>query len=462
MVPDPPEEYAVITPDLDLSRRWFVEHVTGHRNRPAHDPLRYLPVLVAALIVVSLAGAGVYTLSAPGPASPVAAPVVIQPAVVEVVSGAGPALRTSTGASPGAAQNTPTLVGATSTTVPWAAPLALTVSNGTFVQVLATDAGGTPLAGVIERHRLHEGDTDQGAGWRSTGTMLMPGMTYHLSATTVDAAGRSASHTLTATASRAAHYLHATISPSDHAVVGVGLPVIVTLDRRVDDPVARAAVLARLTVSSLPRVVGAWRWITGSELHYRAATYWASGTQLTATADLRRLALPDGTWGEESHTSTWSIGRSFVSTVDNTTHLMTSTVDGVAVRVMKTSLGRPGYDTHGGVHLVLEKQASIVMDSATTGHAVGDKDYYKETVLWTVRISYSGTFVHSAPWSVQDQGLRNVSHGCINLSPTDAEWFFGQALRGDIVEIVNTGVGPVRSDPGMSDWNYTFADWQRA
>ena len=230
----------------------------------------------------------------------------------------------------------------------------------------------------------------------------------------------------------------------------------------VTSPQARAAVIARLTVVTTPAVQGAWRWMSPNELHYRGANYWASGTKISAGADLSRLQLPDGTWGEGTHTSSWSVGRSFVSTVDNKTHLMTSRLDGTIVRVMKASLGRPGYDTYGGAHLVLEKQASLVMDSATTGHVLGDKDYYRETVLWTVRISYGGTFVHAAPWSVQDQGVRNVSHGCINLSPTDGQWYFGQVRRGDVVDVVNAALGPKRDDPGMSDWNYSFAQWKTA
>ena len=346
--------------------------------------------------------------------------------------------------------------------IPWSAPLAVTVTDGVVTHVVATDAEGTTLDGAIEQSHLRGGVAERGTGWHSYAATLLPAMAYRLVVTVEDTDGKSTVHVMTAKATKAARYLHAVISPADHAVVGVGLPVIVTLNQPITDLLARAEIQARLTVATSPMVEGAWRWMSPSELHYRSANYWASGTQLVATANLRRLQLPDGTWGEGTHSSTWTIGRSFISTVDNTTNLMTSTLDGKVVRVMKDSLGRPGYDTLSGVHLVLEKQSSLVMDSTTTGHSVGDKDYYKETVLWTVRISYGGAFVHYAPWSVLDQGLRNVSHGCINLSPADAEWFFGQALRGDIVDIVNTGVAPNRHDPGMSDWNYTFAEWQQA
>ncbi len=52
--------------------------------------------------------------------------------------------------------------------------------------------------------------------------------------------------------------------------------------------------------------------------------------------------------------------------------------------------------------------------------------------------------MHSAPWSVGQQGRENVSHGCINLSPERAAWFFGFSQPGDVVEIENS-IGPTLS-----------------
>lgn len=120
-------------------------------------------------------------------------------------------------------------------------------------------------------------------------------------------------------------------------------------------------------------------------------------------------------------------------------------------------MGRPEFPTRNGVHLVLEKEGSKVMDSAT----VGLPGEYLTKVEWAVRISYSGTFTHSAPWSVKDQGVRNVSHGCINLSPAGAKWFFDQARRGDVVEVVGSSAGPKLTDPGAVDWNVPFEEWKR-
>jgi lipoprotein-anchoring transpeptidase ErfK/SrfK len=196
-----------------------------------------------------------------------------------------------------------------------------------------------------------------------------------------------------------------------------------------------------------------------SELHYRGPTYWTSGTSITLSANLRRLQLSDGTWGSGTRRTTFRIGDAMVSTVDVTKHVMAIRRNGKLLRVAKVSTGRDKYPTKGGVHIVLEKTRLKVMDSATVGIPRNSPDGYYEKVPFSVRISNGGAFVHAASWSVRSQGVRNVSHGCVNMSPADAEWFFGLAKRGDIVNVLNSPVKPVLWDPGMSDWNIAFADW---
>ena len=67
------------------------------------------------------------------------------------------------------------------------------------------------------------------------------------------------------------------------------------------------------------------------------------------------------------------------------------------------------------------------------------------------RISFSGIYVHSAPWSVGQQGYSDVSNGCLNVSPDNARWFRQNTLRGDVVVIVKNTVrtaSPGRRRPG--------------
>ncbi len=50
---------------------------------------------------------------------------------------------------------------------------------------------------------------------------------------------------------------------------------------------------------------------------------------------------------------------------------------------------------------------------------------------YAIRVTSGGVYVHSAPWSVGSQGYENVSHGCINLSPDNAAWYFDTVRVGD-------------------------------
>ena len=46
-----------------------------------------------------------------------------------------------------------------------------------------------------------------------------------------------------------------------------------------------------------------------------------------------------------------------------------------------------------------------------------------------MRVTYSGEFIHAAPWSVGSQGVANVSHGCTGLSTADAAWLYAKIRR---------------------------------
>ena len=115
-------------------------------------------------------------------------------------------------------------------------------------------------------------------------------------------------------------------------------------------------------------------------------------------------------------------------------------------------MGKSGYETRNGTYYVLEKFADIVMDSSTYGVPVSDDEGYKIKVQDAVRIDNSGIFVHSAPWSVGSQGESNVSHGCINISPANAQWFYDNFGSGDAVVIKNTDGGLYDLPDGASDW----------
>jgi len=128
------------------------------------------------------------------------------------------------------------------------------------------------------------------------------------------------------------------------------------------------------------------------------------------------------------------------------------------LQTFAVSTGRDEYPTASGIHVVSEKLPSVIMDSSTVGIPRGSAGGYYQTVKLNVRISDSGEFVHSAPWSVDDQGQNNVSHGCVNMAPDDARWFFDFSVPGDIVTVTGT---PTQLEPtnGFGDWNVAWSDW---
>jgi lipoprotein-anchoring transpeptidase ErfK/SrfK len=153
------------------------------------------------------------------------------------------------------------------------------------------------------------------------------------------------------------------------------------------------------------------------------------------------------------------VGDAHISTVDINAHTMMVTSNGQVVQTFKDSAGRDKYPSMGGVHIVQYKQPDVLMDSQSVGIPRNSPDGYYEHVAEDVNISDGGEFVHSAPWSVGAQGNSNVSHGCVNLAPSDATWFFNFSQRGDIVNIVNSPRPPDLGDGGTVDWNTSWDKW---
>jgi lipoprotein-anchoring transpeptidase ErfK/SrfK len=352
------------------------------------------------------------------------------------------------GGGVGAAQPTVTVDTDPSGAAPSDKPFVVRVTNGTLTGATVEDPAGEGLAGDLTADAL---------AWQSSEPPV-PLTTYTVRVTAIGTDQRPFEQTLSITSGPPAAVLKATLSPNDGEVVGIGMPAVVALNR----PVAkadRAAVEQRLSVATNPPVEGDWRWITPARLHWRPATYWQPGTTVEVHSNLTGLQLSDA-WGADERVVHFRIGAAHVSTVDATTFQMTVTDNGQPVKVMPVSLGQKRYPTHNGVHLTLEKAKQVTMDSSTIGIPRNGPGGYYRKVAWATRISYSGEFVHAAPWSQWAQGKRNVSHGCVNVSTADAKWFYDFTQRGDIVEVVNSAKAPKLYDPGTSDWNIPWEKWK--
>ena len=76
-----------------------------------------------------------------------------------------------------------------------------------------------------------------------------------------------------------------------------------------------------------------------------------------------------------------------------------------------------------------------------------------------MRLTYSGEFLHAAPWSVASQGHENVSHGCTGMSTANADWLYHLTNVGDVVEYTGTDKGMDLTN-GFGDWNASFANYR--
>ena len=324
------------------------------------------------------------------------------------------------------------------------APVTVAVTSGTLTSVtMAADPDGqTPVAGQLE---------PSGTRWVATAS-LVPGTTYQVKADIVDVKGRVSTTSSSFTTRSPANKLTARVSPLNGSTVGVGHPIALYLSKAVAD---RASVERRLTVTADPPVAGSWRWVSDTELRWRPQEYWKPQTKVTFDAALAGVDFGGGTWGTESRKVAFTIGDAHISVVDATTYQMTVTTNGVVERTFPISLGRPKYPTKSGIHVVMGKERTTIMDSASFGVPAGSSESYRTKVEWATRISNSGEFVHSAPWSVKDQGRRHVSHGCVNASPADAKWFFNYSRLGDVVEVTGTPV-QIEGSNGFGDWNVPF------
>ncbi|MUN36095.1 L,D-transpeptidase [Actinomadura litoris] len=328
--------------------------------------------------------------------------------------------------------------------------VAVLARRGTLGRV-AVRAGSEPVAGRLSRDRR---------SWRSRWT-LPPG-----TAVTVVAAGKDERGARTSAASTFATlrpsgtFRVSDVAPRPGEVVGVGMPVIVTFDR----PVARRAAVERsLELRASRRVVGAWRWTSPRQVVFRPRRLWPARQRVTLLAHTAGVRSAPGVYGASGDVTAFRVGPARVSTVDTRRHRMTVRVDGRPVRTVGISAGKGGrraYTTTSGVHLTMGKGDPVVMSSAWMGVTDrADPRYYELKVRHAVRISSSGEYVHSAPWSAESQGRANVSHGCVNAPPDFARWFYGGSLRGDVVTVTGTDRA-LEWDNGWGYWQLPWSRWK--
>ncbi|MER6945560.1 Ig-like domain-containing protein [Nonomuraea sp. NPDC000554] len=333
--------------------------------------------------------------------------------------------------------------------VPTDQTVVVAAQGGTLKSVrVESKAGG--LRGVLSADRTR---------WRSSRTAT-PGTTYTISTVAVNADGKQKETTSTFTTVKATKTFdveRVTPNKDDTGLtVGVGMPVMITFNQPITD---RVSVERNLSVRSTKPVQGAWHWFDDRHVDFRPKKYWPAHTDVRVDARLAGVRGGEGLYGKRDLAVKFKIGRSQITSGSTNEHVLTVKRDGRTVRTMPMSAGQGGewkYYTTSGIHLAMSREPVTVMVSPGIGP--GSPGYYQLTVYNTVRISNSGEYVHSAPWSVGSQGNSNVSHGCVNVSPENAAWFIENTLIGD--PIIITG-SPRKLEPtnGWGHWQESWKEW---
>ncbi|MGW2249830.1 Ig-like domain-containing protein [Kitasatospora sp. NPDC001660] len=302
---------------------------------------------------------------------------------------------------------------------------------------------------------------DDQRSWQTTGR-LKAAAAYTVRIAADDGKGGRGETTENFSTLAAQRLLNAKLGPdsSGSGVYGVGQPLTVQLSEAVKDPQARQEVERALTVTSQPAVTGAWYWVDDKNLHFRPQEYWPVGTTVGLAFDGTGTRISDGLYGGDRSSLKLRIGARVETVVDAAAHVLTLKRDGAVIRTIPVTTGKPGFDTRNGIKVVLGQERSVRMSSETIGIAAGGSDSYDLNVEWATRVTWSGEYVHAAPWSVSSQGYENVSHGCTGMSTENAKWFYENTRVGDLVTVVNSrGHAMEPFGNGFGDWNVSWADW---
>jgi len=399
---------------------------------------------VVAALLVAVAGCGTGGLPAPTPAAAGQVVTAQPPASNGVPATTSPAAPVA----PVAAVSASPGFGATG--IAPAQPVTVTVARGVIDTLTMTGPDGAPVAGTVSPDRTT---------W-TLGQNLAFGAAYTVTGTATGTDGRQVPITGTFSTAGTDTAVRNTVYPGDDAEVGVAAPVIVYFGA---EPADKAAVAKHVTLTSTPAVEGAWAWIKHDDgrwgLDYRTKDYWPAGTQIHVSAKLYGVELAPGAYGAADITSDFTIGRNQVVLADANSHNLVVQQDGVTVATYDASygsgddIGDPNRVTRSGTHIVMGKEENTLMSNPAYGYSnVPEK--------WAVRISDNGEFIHQNQYTVADQGVVNVSHGCINLSAESAQAYFESAIYGDPVEVTGTSVQLSADDGDIYDWALSWDQWK--
>jgi lipoprotein-anchoring transpeptidase ErfK/SrfK len=351
-------------------------------------------------------------------------------------------------ASPGKTVGAPTV-----TTVPAdgasgvdpSKPVTVSVAAGTITSVQLS--GGQQTSGTMSADNT---------SWTSSGTLGI-NSSYTMQVQVKGTDGKQVTKSVTFTTLRPTASLGVSeMWPGDGMDVGIGQPIRVEFTNYVPAEY-RAAVEKACVVTTTPAVAGAWYWVSENIMDWRPEVFWTTGTKVAVALNLEGVRAGEHQFGEKNHSLHFSIRETSVKLiVDAKKFRATCYIDGSVARTWPISTGMESAETFvtwQGTFAVLGQGNPVEMKGN-----YGPGDTYDELVNWATQITYSGTYVHAAPWD-PDIGFRNDdSHGCIHCRTVDAEWFYHHVQVGDVVEVTGTGKTAAVSN-GFADWTLSWDRW---
>jgi lipoprotein-anchoring transpeptidase ErfK/SrfK len=353
--------------------------------------------------------------------------------------------------SPGTSTGQHGSTGGTNTVSTQAAQVAITPVNGSRNVKTGHGVSVTVTHGKIQNVTVTAGHvtatgTLQGQTAWHTVWPLHAAARYTVTVTAVGTNGKTTTTTSTfRTEHPAGTFTASTIL--GHQTYGVGIPIMINFSQAVD-PRFRAGIEKAINIKSSKPVVGAWYWDGAQTLDFRTRNYWPQHTKVSFDAHFNGAQIAPGVFGISNLSQSFTIGKSLIGVTSTQTHRTKIYWGHKLYATWPDSTGMPGDDTANGTYLTIEKANPTLMSGP---------GYKNVPVYWSVRFTWSGNYYHAAPWSLGEQGFTNVSHGCVNLSPQNAEWWYARSNPGDPITITGSPAAG-QWDDGSTEW---FLTWKQ-
>lgn len=318
-----------------------------------------------------------------------------------------------------------------STNVNPAKGITVTATKG---KIKSVTVAGDPVTGSLDA---------AGTAWHSKWTLPVDAK-LTVTATEVDSSGHTAKMTSTFKTLNPSATFTTMIFEGYRQTYGVGMPILLQFSHAITN---RTAVERSLQIKTSKPVAGAWYWDNDTTLAFRPRQYWPAHTTVSFVGHLNGVEGAPGVYGYHTLTQQFQIGQSLIVVASTTSHRMKLYRDGRLFRDWPISSGRPGDNTPNGTYLTIEKHNPVLMKGPG----------YRLEVPWSVRFTWSGDYLHDAYWSVNQQGFTNVSHGCVNMAPADAKFYYKMARPGDPVTVLGSPRGGVWDN----GWTYWFLSWSQ-